>query len=162
MSVPDRDTALERLSDELAAPIALLGAGPWSSARLAVLLARAEVRAWRVATVERDQVISGICPTGGGWAIVAWSRTPRPGPPEPDGWIVGRALPVAAGRWVLIGRPTVVGAEDAARSLTPLIRQLRAPRGEFWGVHGGVVARSARALAAGARVPSVGRAMLGT
>jgi hypothetical protein len=141
---------LDRLATELAEPVGLLQGGSWSSARLRALLRRAEVRAWRIASLERDRVVSAVCPRGSGWGLVGWARRPRGGPAAPDCWLVGRVIPVGPGRWVVIGTPTVVPAGAATRSLALLISGLQAPRGEFWRVHGAVIARTARGLARGA------------
>ncbi len=59
---------------------------------------------------------------------------------------MARSLPVGPGRWVLLGRPAVVGV-DRAVGFERLVRSLRAPRGEFWRVHGAVISRAARGSA---------------
>ena len=58
--------------------------------------------------------------------------------------MIGRSMPVGPRRWVLLGRASVV-AGGQAPAFERMLRSLRAPRGEFWRVHGTVVALAARA-----------------
>jgi len=151
--------ALDRLTSELAEPVARLQGGAWSRERLAVLLARAELRAWRIESIEGPGLLSGRCPLGSGAVTLAYVGEPVGGGPDIGGYVVGRAIPVARGRWVLLGRASLVAGDEVAAGFERLLVSLRAPRGEFWRVHGGVIARAARACA---RVPSAPRAILAT
>jgi len=144
---------LDRLASELAAPVGLLQGGTWSVARLAALLDRAELRAWRLSSCEEPGLGAGECPLGSGRSLIAWSRVPVGGPVQAGSWLVARVLPVGPGRWVVVGRATVVA--DAAGRLERSVRSLRAPRGEFWRVHGAVIARLARELVS-VKPPQVG------
>jgi hypothetical protein len=141
-------SSLERLSVELGEAVARVGgSGSWSAERLKVLLARAEFRAFRVDRCLAPRVCAARCPVSDDAARVAWIRPlrSRGGALGPGAWIVGRALPVAPGRWVFIGRPIVAGAGAPVEALAGLLRSLQAPRGEFWNVHGAVIVRSVRA-----------------
>ena len=129
--------------------------GGWSSARLSVLLSRAELRAWRVESVDAPGLVAGRCPLGSGRATLAFAREPR-GVPVPGCFVVSRALPVGPGQWLLLGRASIVAGAAAVGEFERLLESLRAPRGEFWRVHGRVLARAARAAA----VPSAPRAIL--
>jgi hypothetical protein len=136
-------SSLDRLTAELAEPVALLGADVLSPERLTVLLARGEVRAWRVASVEASGRLSVECPLGAGPATVALAREPDR-PVAAGAFVIARSMPVGPRRWVLLGQASVVGAARAP-AFERLLRSLRAPRGEFWRVHGTVVAQAARA-----------------
>jgi hypothetical protein len=138
---------LDRLANELAAPVGVLEGGAWSVARLGVLLDRAELRAWEVEACDVPGLGAGHCPLGSGRSLIAWSRTPVGGPVHAGSWLVARALPVGPGRWVVLGRATVVS--ESAPRLEVIVNSLRAPRGEFWRVHGALIARIARSLASG-------------
>ncbi len=152
MSIGRNAAALDRLVAELEEPAARLGGEQWRpdrewcAARLAELLARAELRAWLVETADEPGVLTACCPLGTGRALVAYAREPSPGPAT-GGYVVGRSVPFGPRRYLLIGRAAVVERALAPRFST-LITSLRAPRGEFWHVHGAVLARAARSLAA--------------
>jgi hypothetical protein len=152
-------SSLDRLVAELAEPLARLRGGSsddrLSAARLSVLLSRAEVRAWSVDALDAPGLVLGRCPLGSGRAWLSLAREPL-GEPAPGAYLVGRAIPVGPGQWLLMGRISVVAGESAVAEFERLLRSLRAPRGEFWRVHGGVLARTARAWA----VPSAPRAIL--
>lgn len=139
-------SSIDRLAVELSSPVGRLGVTGWDVERLRVLLARAELRAWRVEDSDAPGLWHGRCPLGSGQALLGWSRSPRRAVVA-GAFVVGRCLPVGPGRWVLLGRPAVVGVERAA-AFERLVRSLRAPKGEFWRVHGGVIARAARGGAA--------------
>jgi len=113
---------------------------------LKVLLARSETRAWLVDEVDGAGVVAARCPVEGTRCVLAWSRAPV-GPVDRRALVVARSLPVGPGRWVLLGRPAVV-EPVRVDAFQRLLRSLRAPRGEFWRVHGGVLARAARARSA--------------
>lgn len=115
----------------------------WSVARLEVLLDRTELRAWQIEVVEPAGVASVHCPLGSGRAQLAWAREPR-APLVTGAFVVARSMPVGPGRWVLLGRARVVAPRDTP-AFERLLRSLRAPRGEFWRVHGGVLSQAARA-----------------
>lgn len=125
----------------------------WDSARLRALLGRSETRAWRVEAIYGGGLVAARCPVDDSAAVLAWSRVPLE-PIDRHALVVARSLPVAPGRWVLLGRPAVVGRERVA-GFERLLRSLRAPRGEFWRIHGGVLARAARARAVGAPAPQL-------
>lgn len=135
-------SSIDRLAVELSSPVGRLGVSGWDVERLRALLPRAELRAWCVETSDAPGLWHGRCPLGSGSALLGWSRSPRRAVAA-GAFVVGRSLPVGPGRWVLLGRPAVVGVERAA-GFERLVRSLRAPRGEFWRVHGGVIARAAR------------------
>jgi hypothetical protein len=141
-------SSIDRLAVELSSPVERLGVSGWDVDRLRALLPRAELRAWRVEASDAPGLWHGRCPLGSGQALVGWSRAPRRAVVA-GSFVVARALPVGPGRWVLLGRPAVVGVERAA-AFERLIRSLRAPRGEFWRVQGGVIARAARRCSASA------------
>ncbi len=127
--------------------MALLGASPLRADRLRVLLDRSELRAWRIEG-EGPQPgapgpLAAHCPLGSGPVLLA-SRRSLPAGIAPGAYVVARSLPVGPGRWVLLGRIAIVAPGRASR-FEQLLRSLRAPRGEFWRVHGGVVAQAARA-----------------
>ncbi len=111
--------------------------------RLRALLGRAELRAWRIETSDAPGFWHGRCPLGSGQALIGWTRPPV-GVPEPGALLVARSLPVGPERYLLLGRAAVVAVERAS-GFERLVRSLRAPRGEFWRVHGAVIARAARA-----------------
>jgi hypothetical protein len=139
-------SALDRLVDELAEPVARLGGDDWSAARLEQLLARTELRAWRVQDAGEPGVLIADCPLGTGRALLACARAPE-GELVRGAFVVGHAVPFGPNRYLLVGRVTVVGRARAAR-FAAQIASLKAPRGEFWRVHGAVLAREARAIAA--------------
>jgi hypothetical protein len=135
-------SAIDRLAVELSEPVARLGATGWGADRLRALLGRAELRAWRIEDSDAPGLWHGRCPLGSGLASVAWSRPPRRSVVV-GAFVVGRSLPIGPGRWVLLGRPAVVVPERAP-GFERLLGSLLAPRGEFWRVHGAVIARAAR------------------
>ena len=108
-----------------------------------MLLGRGEVRAWRVASVDGPGLLAVDCPLGAGPASVALASEPER-PVVPGAFVIGRSMPVGPRRWVLLGRSSVVSGLPAVR-FEQLLHSLRAPRGEFWRVHGTVVAQAARA-----------------
>jgi hypothetical protein len=116
----------------------------WCAARLSELLLRAEQRAWVVEAVDEPLAVTARCPIGTGSAVLAYAREPIPSP-TPGAFLVGRSVPFGPNRYLLIGRPAVVSGIGAVR-LAALIASLRAPRGEFWRVHGAVLLRAARTL----------------
>jgi hypothetical protein len=127
----------------LVAPVGVLGGELPSVARLRVLLERAEDRAWRVIGCDDLAVVSVECPLGAGPAVVALARLLSVAP-SVGGLVIGRSMPVGPRRWVLLGHPSVLTREQAP-AFERLLRSLRAPRGEFWRVHGTVLAQAARA-----------------
>jgi hypothetical protein len=143
--------AIDRLVAELEEPAARLGGEQWRpdrewcAARLAELLSRAELRAWLVETADQPGVLTASCPLGNGRAMIAYAREPSPAP-APGAYVIARSVPFGPRRYLLIGRAAVVERGLAPR-FSALIASLRAPRGEFWHVHGAVLARAARALA---------------
>ena len=138
-------SSIDRLAVELSEPVSRLGVTGWDADRLRALLGRSELRVWRIENSDAPGFWHGRCPLGSGQALVAWSRAPRR-TVVAGVFVVGRCLPVGPGRWVLLGRPAVV-APDRAGGFERLLRSLRAPRSEFWRVHGGVIARAARGWA---------------
>lgn len=142
MSSEGHCPSLLRLARELEEPVARLGVSGWGASRLQVLLDRGEMRAWRIESAEQRGVLSGRCPVEGTQALLAVARSGDAEVPA-GGFLVGRSLPVGPGRWVLVGRPVVVAGERTG-AFERLLGSLRAPRGEFWRVHGGVIGRAAR------------------
>lgn len=140
MSSDGRCPSLLRLARELEERVAHLGATGWSAGRLEALLERAELRAWRIEVLSGAGLAGARCLLDGTQALIAWSRPPQ-GDLGIGGVLVARSLPVGPGRWLLLGRPALV-ADPAG--FERLVASLRAPRGEFWRVHGGVLARAAR------------------
>jgi hypothetical protein len=86
-------------------------------------------------------VLDALCPLGTGRARLETSRSPEGGLP-PGAFIVARSVPLGPHRWALLGRAPVVPREVVA-DFDALLATLEAPRGEFWRVHGGVLARAA-------------------
>jgi hypothetical protein len=105
------------------------------------LLARSELRAWRIESVDGGGVLGALCPLGTGRARLETVRPPL-GDVRPGAFVVARSVPIGPGRWALLGRAPVVDRE-AAGDFDALLAVLGAPRGEFWRVHGGVLARAA-------------------
>ena len=138
-------SAIDRLAVELSEPVRRLGVRGWDVERLRALLSRVEIRAWRVEASDAPGLWHGRCPLGSGQALVAWQRAPL-GVPERGAFLVARSLPVGPERYLLLGRPVVVPPRRAG-SFERLLGSLRAPRAEFWRVHGGVIARVARGWA---------------
>jgi hypothetical protein len=118
-----------------------------STGRPIELLARSELRAWRVESAPSPRLLSAVCPLHHGRAQLDLAREPA-GDAEPGTVVVARSVPVGAERWALLGSVPVV-APEVAGEFEQLLRTLDAPRGEIWRVHGGVLARAARAWAAG-------------
>jgi hypothetical protein len=56
--------------------------------------------------------------------------------------LVARSVPIGPGRWGLLGRAPIVD-RAAVADFDALLALLDSPRGEFWRVHGGVLARAA-------------------
>lgn len=137
------DSPLHRFLKELEQPVALVGGTPLTVERLLVLLGRAERRAWRVEELHAPGLLAGRCPLGSGSAQLVFARPPGR-EPAPGAYVVALSLPVGPGRWVLLGRPAIVSPREASR-FERLLASLRAPRGEFWRVHGGVISQAARA-----------------
>ena len=135
-------SSIDRLAVELSEPVARLGGRQWDTERLRALLPRAELRAWRIEDSDAPGLWHGRCPLGSGQTLLAWPRPPV-GHAEPGAFVVARSLPVGPERCVLLGRPLVVPPARAPM-FERLLRSLRAPRGEFWRVHGAVIARAAR------------------
>lgn len=162
MSIGRNGAALERLALELQPSAASLVGGEWraerewSATRLSELLSRAQLRAWEVETADGCPVLSALCPLGDGRALLAYARVPQTAP-TPGALVVARSVPFGPRRYLLVGRPIVV-AGAAAGGLRALIGSLRAPRGEYWHVHGAVIARAAHAMtrAPGSRIVASG------
>jgi SEC-C motif-containing protein len=109
--------------------------------RSAELLARSELRAWRIESVDGAGVLGARCPLGTGPARLEGVRHPV-GEPAPGAFVVARSVPLGPERWALLGRAPVV-EPTAVRDFGALLASLDAPPGEFWRVHGGVLARAA-------------------
>jgi hypothetical protein len=104
------------------------------------LLARSELRAWRVESVAPGGVIQALCPLGGGRGRLELPREPL-GELRPGALIVARSVPLGPERWTLLGRLPVVDP-SVQTEFEELLASLEAPRGEVWRVHGGVLART--------------------
>jgi hypothetical protein len=112
-----------------------------SSGRASELLSRSEMRAWRIESVEGSGLIGALCPLGGGAARLEFAHSPV-GDPREGSFVVARSVPIGPQRWALVGRPVVVEPSVVADFET-LLATLGAPLGEFWRVHGGVLAHAA-------------------
>jgi len=112
-----------------------------ASGRAIELLARSELRAWRIESIAGAGVLGALCPLGTGRARIETVRPPH-GALTPGAVLVARSVPLGPGRWGLLGRAPVVDRE-AAGGFDALLASLDSPRGEFWRVHGGVLARAA-------------------
>jgi hypothetical protein len=116
-----------------------------ATVRAVELLARSELRAWRVESVAGGGVGAGIldalCPLGTGRARLETVRRPV-GAVTPGAMLVARSVPIGPRRWGLLGRAPVVD-RAAVGDFDALLAVLGSPRGEFWRVHGGVLARAA-------------------
>ena len=114
-----------------------------SPGRAVELLARSELRAWRVESVADVGNLTALCPLGTGRVRLEAGRPPA-GRLGPGAIVAARSVPLGPERWALLGRAPVVEA-GAAAEFEALLASLHAPRGEFWRVHGGVLARAAAA-----------------
>ncbi|HWF33750.1 MAG TPA: hypothetical protein VG295_00210, partial [Solirubrobacteraceae bacterium] len=127
------DTPLERIRQR-------------ASGRAIELLARSELRAWRIESIEEDGVLGALCPLGTGRARLDTVRPPLgslvAGAVVAGTIVVARSVPIGPGRWALLGRVPVVD-RAAVGDFDALLAVLGSPRGEFWRVHGGVLARAA-------------------
>jgi len=112
-----------------------------SGGRAVELLARSELRAWRIESVDGAGVLAALCPLGTGRARLETARRPL-GELAAGAMLVARSVPVGPGRWALLGSAPIVDREAIA-DLDALLAMLDAPRGEFWRVHGGVLAHAA-------------------
>jgi hypothetical protein len=112
-----------------------------ASGRAVELLARSELRAWRIESVDGAGVLGALCPLGSGRARLETARRPF-GELRPGAIVVARSVPIGPGRWALLGRAPVVD-RDASADFDALFAVLDSPRGEFWRVHGGVLAGAA-------------------
>jgi hypothetical protein len=101
--------------------------------RAVELLARSEIRAWRI---ESPRV--AVCARSGDPVRLDPARSSI----ESGAVAVGRSIPLGPERWLLLGNALSVGAGEAP-AFERFIRALHAPVGEFWRVHGGVLARAA-------------------
>ncbi len=139
--LPDGDTPLWHLQQE-------------RTERSIELLARSEVRAWRMesaasriesATSRIESAAAGsltaVCPHGGGRSRLELPRAPS-AELRSGALVVGRSVPLGPARWLLLGSTSVIEPELAA-PFERLVASLDAPPGEFWRVHGGVLARAA-------------------
>jgi hypothetical protein len=117
------------------------------SERAVELLARSEVRAWLLESVPVSPPLIASCPRGGGRARLELPSRPS-SELRPGGFAVARSVPLGPARWLLLGPISVVGTA-AASDFGALIGSLDAPPGEFWQVHGGVLARTARDASGG-------------
>jgi hypothetical protein len=111
-----------------------------ASGRAAELLARSELRAWRIEAIDGAGVLGVLCPLGTGRALLESVRRPL-GSVAPGAMLVARSVPLGPARWALLGRAPVVD-RDAVGAFDASLAVLDSPRGEFWRVHGGVLARA--------------------
>ena len=125
--LPDGDTPLWHLQQERAE-------------RAIELLSRSEVRAWRIES-EAPGPLTAVCPHGGGRSRLELRRAPS-GELRSGALVVGRSVPLGPARWLLLGSISLI-QPDLAAEFERLVASLDAPPGEFWRVHGGVVARAA-------------------
>jgi hypothetical protein len=102
------------------------------------LLARSELRAWRVESLASGTGFGGICALGTGRGRVE-VVSESAGEIRRGSIVVGRAVPLGPERWAIVGRARVVDRLVAAE-FDALLASLNAPRGEEWRVHGGLVA----------------------
>jgi len=114
-----------------------------ATARAVELLARSELRAWRIESVRDGGTLGVLCPLGTGRARLETVRRAL-GDLTAGAILVARSVPIGPKRWAVLGRPTVVD-RAAIADFDALLASLDAPRGEFWRVHGGVLARAALA-----------------
>ena len=123
-----RDTPLHRIRQR-------------ATGRAVELLVRSELRAWRIESVGGAGVLGALCPLGTGRARLETVRRPL-GDLRAGAIVVARSVPIGPGRWALLGRAPVVD-RAAVGDFDALLASLDSPRGEFWRVHGGVLARAA-------------------
>jgi hypothetical protein len=109
--------------------------------RAVELLARSELRVWRVEAIGADKLLTASCPLDSGRVRLELARRPE-GQLEPGALIVARSVPLGPERWTLLGAAPIVDP-DVQAEFNELIASLDAPRGEFWRVHGGVLAHAA-------------------
>jgi hypothetical protein len=129
--LPDGRSPIERLAAR-------------SGGRAGELLARSELRAWLLEGRTDGETFTALCPLGSGRARLEHVR-PAAGDPRPGALLVGRSVPTGPQRWTLLARPRLVPTV-AAPAFSALLASLEAPVGEFWRVHGGVLARTAMSL----------------
>jgi hypothetical protein len=125
--LPDGDTPLWHLQQERAE-------------RSIELLSRSEVRAWRIESAAPGP-LTAVCSHGGGRSRLELGRAPS-GELRSGALAVGRSVPLGPALWLLLGGVAVVDPA-AAGEFERLVASLEAPPGEFWRVHGGVLARAA-------------------
>jgi len=109
--------------------------------RAVELLARSELRAWRIESIDGVGLLGAVCPLGTGRARLETVRRPL-GDLRAGAILVARSVPIGPRRWGILGRAPVVD-RAAVADFDALLALLDAPRGEFWRVHGGVLARAA-------------------
>ena len=114
-----------------------------ATGRAAELLARSELRAWRIESIDGPGLLGALCPLGTGRARLETVRRPV-GDLQLGAIVVARSVPIGPRRWAVLGRAPVVD-RAAVADFDALLAVLDAPRGEFWRVHGGVLARAALA-----------------
>jgi hypothetical protein len=114
-----------------------------ATGRAVELLARSELRAWRIESNVETGILGVICPLGTGQARLETARRAL-GDLIAGAILVARSVPIGPRRWAILGRATVVD-RAAIADFDALLASLDAPRGEFWRVHGGVLARAALA-----------------
>jgi hypothetical protein len=145
---PDLDVRLDAelwflldcpLDDEGATPLHRIRQR--ANGRAVELLTRSELRAWRIESVDGAGELAALCPLGSGRARLETARRPL-GELRPGAILVARSVPIGPGRWALLGRAPVVD-RSATADFDALFSVLGSPRGEFWRVHGGVLARAA-------------------
>jgi hypothetical protein len=111
--------------------------------RAVELLVRSELRAWRIESIDAPGLLGALCPLGTGRARLETAGAPL-GELRPGAILVARSVPIGPRRWAVLGRARVVD-RAAVADFDALLAVLDAPRGEFWRVHGGVLARAASA-----------------
>jgi hypothetical protein len=116
----------------------LRGASP---TRAVELLGRSELRAWRIETRPTRDVLTAVCPVSGERARLEMIRAPF-GDPLPGAALIERSVPLGPERWALLGKAPVL-APSVQPDFECLLASLDAPRGEFWRIHGGFLARAA-------------------
>jgi SEC-C motif len=111
-----------------------------SAVRSIELLSRSELRVWRIESGTASS-LRATCPVTGRGARLHVRRRP-PTELRPGALLVARSVPLLPERWFLLGTVAIVVPEVTA-DFEALLSSLDAPRGEFWRVHGGVLARAA-------------------